>query len=225
MKNQKWQGITIALIISILASTNFASVNRNVPTPTPTAMPSAKPAPAPTVMPSAKPVPTPTVMPSAKPAPTPTAMPSAKPAPTPTAMPSAKPAPAPTVMPSTKPVPTPIVTPDTKPAPSCKMKSKCKPGSQKQKPFMLDNFKVIATTLGRFGVDEAKLTTYIKEGKKLEDVLRIEKISTRKFKKAIIKEYNKVVDEGVKNKQITCEQSKQLKSAIKQTIKDWLPQK
>ena len=213
MKKQKWQGITIALIISILASSNFASVNGNVPTPTPTVIPSAKPAPAPTVMPSAKPAPAPTVMPSAKPAPTPTVMPSAKPAPTPTVMPSVKPAPAPTVMPSAK------------PAPNCKMKPRCKPGGQKQKPFMLDNFKVIATTLGRFGVDEGKLTNYIKEGKKLEDVLKIEKISTRKFKKAIIKEYNKVVDEGVKNKQITCEQSKQLKVAIKQTIKDWLPQK
>ncbi len=188
MNKQKWQGLTIALMISVLASTTFGSVNRNVPAPSPSpiASPSAKPVP--TVAPTTKPVPT--MAPTTKPAPTKT--------------PTTKPAP--TMVPSTKPGPC------TKPA-----------QDQKAKPFMLDNFKVIANTLAGLGVDEAKLTSYIKEGKKLEDVLKAEKISTRKFKKCVIKEYNRVVDQAVKNKQLTCEQAKQLKAAIKQTIKNWLP--
>lgn len=188
MNKQKWQGLTIALMISVLASTTFGSVNRNVPAPSPSpiASPSAKPVP--TVAPTTKPVPT--MAPTTKPAPT--------------MAPTTKPAP--TMVPSTKPAPC------TKPTPD-----------QKAKPFMLDNFKVIANTLAGLGVDEAKLTSYIKEGKKLEDVLKAEKISTRKFKKCVIKEYNRVVDQAVKNKQLTCEQAKQLKAAIKQTIKNWLP--
>ena len=184
MNKQKWQGLTIALMISVLASTTFGSVNRNVPAPSPSpiASPSAKPVP--TVAPTTKPVPT--MAPTTKPAPT--------------------------MAPTTKPGPCTKPAPCTKPTPD-----------QKAKPFMLDNFKVIANTLAGLGVDEAKLTSYIKEGKKLEDVLKAEKISTRKFKKCVIKEYNRVVDQAVKNKQLTCEQAKQLKAAIKQTIKNWLP--
>ncbi len=208
MNKQKWQGLTIALMISILASTTFASVNRNVPAPSPSPIASPTTKPVPTVAPTTKPVPTvapttkpaPTIMPSAKPVPT--VAPATKP--TPTVAPTTKPAP--TMMPSTKPTPCPETAPE-----------------QKNKPFMLDNFKVIANTLAGLGVDEAKLTCYIKEGKKLEEVLKLEKISTRKFKKCVIKEYNKVVDNAVKNKQLTCEQAKQLKVAIKQTIKNWLP--
>ena len=188
MNKQKWQGLTIALMISVLASTTFGSVNRNVPAPSPS----------PIASPSAKPVPT--VAPTTKPAPT--------------MAPTTKPAP--TITPTTKPAPT--MVPSTKPGPCTKPAQ-----DQKAKPFMLDNFKVIANTLAGLGVDEAKLTSYIKEGKKLEDVLKVEKISTRKFKKCVIKEYNRVVDQAVKNKQLTCEQAKQLKAAIKQTIKNWLP--
>ncbi len=194
MNKQKWQGLTIALMISVLASTTFGSVNRNVPAPSPSpiASPSAKPVP--TVAPTTKPVPT--MAPTTKPAPS--------------MAPTTKLAP--TMVPSTKPGPCTKPAPCTKPTPD-----------QKAKPFMLDNFKVIANTLAGLGVDEAKLTSYIKEGKKLEDVLKAEKISTRKFKKCVIKEYNRVVDQAVKNKQLTCEQAKQLKAAIKQTIKNWLP--
>lgn len=170
MNKQKWKGITIALMISLLASTTFASVNGNVPAPSPSPVASPATNPRPSV------------------------------------------APAPTVAPKA------TVAPTVKPAPAPKSQTE-----QKEKPFMLDNFKVIANTLAGLGVDEAELTSYIKEGKKLEDVLKLEKISTRKFKKCIIKEYNKVVDEAVKNKQLTCEQGKQLKVAIKQTIKNWLP--
>ena len=214
MNKQKWQGLTIALMISVLASTTFGSVNRNVPAPSPSpiASPSAKPVP--TVAPTTKPVPT--MAPTTKPAPT--MAPATKPVPT--MAPTTKPAP--TMAPTTKPAPT--MVPSTKPGPCTKPAPCTKPTpDQKAKPFMLDNFKVIANTLAGLGVDEAKLTSYIKEGKKLEDVLKAEKISTRKFKKCVIKEYNRVVDQAVKNKQLTCEQAKQLKAAIKQTIKNWLP--
>lgn len=170
MNKQKWQGITLALMISLFASTTFASINANVSSPSPS--PAVQTVPGGT-SPSK-------VAPSSKPSP------------------SVTPGPKATACPKT-------------------------PMNQKEKPFMLDNFKVIANTLAGLGVDEAELTSYIKEGKKLEDVLKIEKISTKKFKKCIIKEYNKVVDEAVKNKQLTCEQGKQLKIAIKQTIKNWLP--
>ena len=95
-----------------------------------------------------------------------------------------------------------------------------KPG---QKPFMLDHFKMIVNALKKLGVEEKQIVTYIKEGKKLEDILKAEKIKPKKFKKCILKEYNKVVDEAQKKGQITCEQSKQLKSAIKETINNWLP--
>lgn len=98
-----------------------------------------------------------------------------------------------------------------------------KPGCNAQKPFMLDHFKMIVNALKKLGVEEKQVVTYIKEGKKLEDILKAEKIKPKKFKKCILKEYNKVVDEAQKNGQITCEQSKQLKAAIKETINHWLP--
>lgn len=102
------------------------------------------------------------------------------------------------------------------------------PGSyqvEKKRPFMLDNFKVIEATLKGFGVDQNELRAYIGQGKKLEDVLKIEKISLKKFKKQVVKEYFKVVDEGVANKQLTEEQAKQLRKAITETVKGWLPKK
>ena len=96
---------------------------------------------------------------------------------------------------------------------------------KKMQPFILDNFKVIEMTLKHFHVDSAKLANYIKEGKKLEDVLKAEKISVRRFKKRVIEEYFKAVQEGVANKQLTQEQACQLKTAIKETVKGWLPKK
>jgi hypothetical protein len=97
--------------------------------------------------------------------------------------------------------------------------------SIRPQPFVLDNFKVIERTLKCFGVDSTELANYIKEGKKLEDVLRAERISTKKFKRQVLKEYYKAVEEGVANKQLTEEQAKQLKMAIKETVKGWLPRK
>ncbi|WP_069998015.1 hypothetical protein [Cellulosilyticum sp. I15G10I2] len=100
------------------------------------------------------------------------------------------------------------------------------PSKQSQaQPFVLDNFKVIETTLKSFGVDSRELANYIKQGKKLEDVLKAEKISIRKFKKQVMAEYFKVVDQGVTNKQLTTQQASQLKKAIKETVKSWLPRK
>ncbi|PHV71428.1 hypothetical protein CS063_05100 [Sporanaerobium hydrogeniformans] len=97
--------------------------------------------------------------------------------------------------------------------------------SIQSKPFVLDNFKVIATTLNRLGVSKEDLLTYIQEGKKLEDVLALRKISAKKFKKVVLNEYFKVVDEGVAMKQLSAEQAAQLKAAIQETVKGWLPKK
>lgn len=99
------------------------------------------------------------------------------------------------------------------------------PQKEQQKPFTLDHFKMIVNALKKVGVEESQIVVYIKEGKKLEDILKAEKINTKKFKKCLMKEYFAVVDEAVKNGQITSEQSKQLKAAIKETIANWLPKK
>lgn len=115
-----------------------------------------------------------------------------------------------------------ISVPSTKPCVP-EQKTGQKPGCNTQKPFMLDHFKMIVNALKKLGVEEKKIVTHIKEGKKLEDILKAEKIKPKKFKKCILKEYNKVVDEAQKKGQITCEQSKQLKVAIKETINSWLP--
>ena len=108
-----------------------------------------------------------------------------------------------------------------------KNKKECKQnsGTKDQKPFMLDHFKMIVVTLKKMGIEEKQIVTYIKEGKKLEDILKAENIKPKKFKKCIIKEYNKTIDEAQKSGQITCEQAKQLRAAVKETIKNWLPNK
>ncbi len=93
------------------------------------------------------------------------------------------------------------------------------------KPFTLDHFKMIVNALKTLGVSEQDIVTYIKEGKKLEDILKAEKIKPKKFKKAILKEYYKALDEAEKQNLITDEQEKQLKTAIKETVKNWLPKK
>lgn len=92
---------------------------------------------------------------------------------------------------------------------------------KEKKTFVLDNFKIIATALDALGVDQGELNAYIKDGKKLEDVLTAEKISTRKFKKQLLKAYQGEVEEAVKAGRLTEEQGKQLKTAIKQTVKNW----
>lgn len=90
------------------------------------------------------------------------------------------------------------------------------------KPFYLDHFGVIKSSLKKFGVSGEKLATYIREGKKLEDVLEIENIPVKKFKKEVIKQYNTRVKAGVKEGSLTKEQAKKLKQAINTTIKKWL---
>ena len=105
----------------------------------------------------------------------------------------------------------------------CNKKDNC--DTNNQKPFMLDHFKMIVNTLKKLGLEENQIVTYIKEGKKLEDILKAENIKPKKFKKCMLKEYYKVVDTAQKSGQITCEQAKQLKAAIKETVNNWLPNK
>ena len=90
------------------------------------------------------------------------------------------------------------------------------------KPFVLDHFGVIKDSLKEFGVSGEEVASYIREGKKLEEVLKLEKISVKSFKKEVIKQYNTRVKQGVKEGALTKEQAKKLKQAIKQTIKKWL---
>ena len=244
MKRNKWQGIACFLLASLMVGSSFAAPMRNEkPTsqmPTQTATPIQNPTQVPTPNPSSTPKPTVAPSPST---PAPTTKPSVAPT-TPVQKPSSVPGkpcqlgqpstPAQKPCQSVKPM-----QPAEKPnAPSIKpcapeqkpsgnmQKPGCnaqKPGCNTQKPFMLDHFKMIVNTLKKLGVEEKQVVTYIKEGKKLEDILKAEKIKPKKFKKCILKEYNKVVDEAQKKGQITCEQSKQLKAAIKETINHWLP--
>jgi hypothetical protein len=132
-----------------------------------------------------------------------------------------------TVAPTPTPTPTPM--PTSTGAPASTQVPQTNSGNysngKKSQPFVLDNFKVIEMTLSHFGVDSTKLADYIRQGKKLEDVLKAERISVRRFKRKIIEEYYKAVEEGVANNQLTEEQADKLKSAIKETVKGWLPRK
>lgn len=101
----------------------------------------------------------------------------------------------------------------------------CAPANQKQNKqevFVIDNFKVISTTLEQLGVTYDELQGLIKEGKKLKDVLEVKEINVKKFKKELIKQYNKVIDEGVNEGKLTKEEGKMLKKAIKEKIMNWL---
>ena len=211
------------------------------PTPQETTMPKATPMPQATTMPKATPMPQATTMPKATTTPQATTMPKATPTPQATTMPKATESPKvvpicpktttepkASEMPKSVPCPKSSEAPkkEVEPAkPGCPKEQQGEKNTEKQKPFTLDHFKMIINTLKKMGVEESKVVTYIKEGKKLEDILKAEKINTRKFKKCIIKEYFKVVDEAVGNGQITKEQAKQLKAAIKETICNWLPKK
>ena len=218
----------------------------STPTPQASTMPEASQVPQTTTMPKASQVPQTTTMPKASQAPQATTMPKTTQTPQATTMPKATQTPQATTMPEATAKPQPVESPKVAPCPkttTCPKAKKMpinetspnKPGCpklhqdekncEKKRPFTLDHFKMIVNTLKKMGVEENQIVTYIKEGKKLEDILKAEKINTKKFKKCITKEYFKVVDEAVKNGQITVEQSKQLKTAIKETIKNWLPKK
>lgn len=90
-----------------------------------------------------------------------------------------------------------------------------------KQPFVIDNFKIIQTTLEKLGVTPAELQGMIKEGKKLGDVLEIKNIPEAKFKKVLIKEYNAVIKAGLEEGQISKEEANMLKYAVKQKVKNW----
>ena len=199
MKRKKWQGTACLLLASLMISSVFATpVRKEAPTPQATTMPKATTTPQPVESPKVAPCPKTQVAPQAS------------------EVPKA------TTCPKTTEMPKKEVAPNK---PGCKKVHEDMKNAEKQKSFTLDHFKMIINALKKMGVKENQIITYVKEGKKLEDILKAERINTKKFKKCITKEYFKVVDEAVKNGQITAEQSKQLKAAIKETIKNWLPKK
>lgn len=200
MNRKKWQGLSCFLLASLMVGSTFAAPMRNE-APKSTTVPKA------TVAPQATQAPKTTTTPQATQTPKTTTMPQATQAPKTTATPQA---------------PKAITTPQA--GTTKKTENPCKKTCP-NKPFTLDHFKMIVNTLKRMGLEEKEIVTYIKEGKKLEEILKAEKISPKKFKKCIIKEYCKEVDVAQKNGQITAEQAKQLKCAIKETIKNWLPKK
>ena len=208
-------------------------------TPKATTAPQATQMPKATTAPQATQVPKATTAPQATQVPKATTAPQATQTPQSTHMPSAKPSevtPKPVMpCPDKKEEPkTTIVAPQQTTTPKAitapqtdttkKTENPCKKTCP-NKPFTLDHFKMIVNTLKKMGVEEQEIVTYIKEGKKLEEILKTKRINPKKFKKCIIKEYYKAVDEAQKNGQITTEQAKQLKCAIKETIKNWLPKK
>lgn len=154
--------------------------------------------------------------PTTSPSPNATTPSTTTPRPGTTIQPSTSPSPSTTTPQSIAPRPGSTTNPSTTDAPN---------QSRQTKPFTLDNFKVIENTLKCFGVDSRELAQYIKQGKKLEEVLKEERISVKKFKKQILREYYKTIDEAIMNKQLTQKQSTQLKKAIKDTVKGWLPRK
>ncbi len=94
---------------------------------------------------------------------------------------------------------------------------------QDQRRFTLNNFIIIQSTLEKLGVPNDELEVLIKQGKNLQQVLKEKNIPVKKFKKEVLKEYYKAVDEGIDRNLISPEEGKRLKSAIKETIKNWLP--
>ena len=94
-----------------------------------------------------------------------------------------------------------------------------------QNTFVIDNFKVIQGALQKLGVQPEELEGMIKEGKKLPEVLELKNIPVAKFKKALLKQYYAAINEGVKNKQITKEEAKMLRAAIKEKVMSWLQTK
>lgn len=94
-----------------------------------------------------------------------------------------------------------------------------------QNTFVIDNFKVIQGALQKLGVQPEELEGMIKEGKKLPEVLELKNIPVAKFKKALLKQYYVAINEGVKNKQITKEEAKMLRAAIKEKVMSWLQTK
>ena len=122
----------------------------------------------------------------------------------------------------------PISKPETsKPAAPVKPET-CKPATDNestQNTFVIDNFKVIQGALQKLGVQPEELEGMIKEGKKLPEVLELKNIPVAKFKKALLKQYYAAINEGVKNKQITKEEAKMLRAAIKEKVMSWLQTK
>ena len=94
-----------------------------------------------------------------------------------------------------------------------------------QNTFVIDNFKVIQGALQKLGVQPEELEGMIKECKKLPEVLELKNIPVAKFKKALLKQYYAAINEGVKNKQITKEEAKMLRAAIKEKVMSWLQTK
>lgn len=88
--------------------------------------------------------------------------------------------------------------------------------------FVIDNFQVISQALERLGVPQEELQQMIQEGKRLEDVLETKGIKLARFKKELVKAYDTVIDEGVKNDKITKKEGKMLKKAIKEKVMSWL---
>ena len=97
--------------------------------------------------------------------------------------------------------------------------------SNEPTPFVIDNFKVIQNALCKLGVSNEELEVMIKEGKKLPEVLEMRNIKVERFKKALLKQYYAAINEGVKNKQITKEEGKMLRIAIKAKVMSWLTTK
>lgn len=242
MNRKKWQGLTCFLLASLMMSSTFAAPVRNeapnsTTAPKSTVAPEATQKPKATTAPQATQMPKATTAPQATQTPKATTVPPATQIPQSSNMPSAKPnevTPKPVMpCPNKKEEPkTTIVAPQQTTTPKAitapqkdttkKTENPCKKTCP-NKPFTLDHFKMIVNTLKKMGVEEQEIVTYIKEGKKLEEILKTKRINPKKFKKCIIKEYYKTVDEAQKNGQITAEQAKQLKCAIKETIKNWLP--
>ncbi|MDA3730713.1 hypothetical protein PBV87_04260 [Niameybacter massiliensis] len=97
--------------------------------------------------------------------------------------------------------------------------------SNEPTPFVIDNFKVIQNALCKLGISNEELEVMIKEGKKLPEVLEMRNIKVERFKKALLKQYYAAINEGVKNKQITKEEGKMLRIAIKAKVMSWLTTK
>lgn len=168
----------------------------------------------------------PIAKPETKPTPVPCkpAKPEVKPETCKPAKPEVKPETCKPVKPDAKPETCKPAKPETKPIPA-KPSKPAGENESTQNTFVIDNFKVIQGALQKLGVEPEELEVMIKEGKKLPEVLELKNIPVAKFKKALLKQYYAAISEGVENKQITREEAKMLRVAIKEKVMSWLQTK
>lgn len=85
----------------------------------------------------------------------------------------------------------------------------------------LDSPEVIINTLANLGISSEELQEAVGQGKKINDLLEEKKITPKKFKKALTKEYRCRIKKAAQMKVITKEEAKILNDLLKEKMNKW----